>query len=48
MDHFDNRCPFPVGWMMNRGFLFFTAVNDDRWYTKPSPLFFPKGHSGWY
>ena len=24
-----------------------TQVNDDRWYTKPAPLFLPKGHY-WY
>ena len=23
---------------------FFAAGNDDRWYTKPAPLFLPKGH----
>ena len=37
---------FPIGWLINRGVWRFTPekqqVNDDRWYTKPAPLFLPK------
>ena len=41
-----SRCPFPIGWLINRGVCLplEQQVNDDRWYTKPAPLFLPKGH----
>ena len=43
-----HRCPFPIGWLMNRGVWNPVnnknqQVNDDRWYTKPVFLFLPKG-----
>ena len=45
---FSHRCPFPIGWLINRGLCLplITTLNDDRWfrYTKPAPLFLPKGH----
>ena len=39
----------PIGWLMNdEGFemmaLMKQQVNDARCYTKPTPLFLPKGH----
>ena len=41
-----HRCPFPIGWLINRGVCLplQQQVNDDRWYTKPAPLVLPKGH----
>ena len=37
------RCPFPIGWLINRGvcLLLSQQVNDDRWYTshRPKPIF---------
>ena len=43
----DHGCPkFPlVGWWKKRGLLTpLRQVNDDRWYTKPAPLFLPERH----
>jgi hypothetical protein len=43
-----HRCPFPIAWLMKiEGFEetpLTTGLFDDRWYTKPSSLFLPKGH----
>ena len=38
-----HRCPFPIGWLINRRVCLplEQQVNDDRWYTKPAPLFLP-------
>ena len=43
--HSTHRCPFPIDWLINRGVVYpqLQQVNDDRWYTKPTPLFLPKG-----
>ena len=46
-----HRCPkFPLnGWLIE-GFEetpLTTGFYDDRWYTKPAPLFLPKGHYCW-
>ena len=40
----DHRCPFPIGWLINRGgwnYPYLQQVNDGRWYTshRPKPLF---------
>jgi hypothetical protein len=40
---------FSSGWLMKiEGFVedspLTTGFYDDRWYTKPAPLFLPKGH----
>ena len=45
-DRWTHRCPFPIGWLINRGVCLplWQQVNDGRWYTKPTPLFLPKGH----
>ena len=42
----EHRFPFPIGWLIE-GFeeppeKQQQQVNDDRWYTKPAPLFFTK------
>ena len=36
-----HRCPFPIGWLINRGVCLplDQQVNDSRWYTK-RPLYF--------
>ena len=42
------RCPFPIDWLINRGVLCpqLQQVNDDRWHTKPAPLFYQKDMIG--
>ena len=43
----NDRCPFPIGWLVNRGAWnqpFLATGNYYRWYTKAAPLFSPKGH----
>ena len=40
-------CPFPICWLMNRGFFFYPLlrqVNDGRRYTKAARLSLAKGH----
>jgi hypothetical protein len=41
-ENVDKTCPFPIGWLINRGVCLplYQQLNDDRWYTSSRPFYF--------